>query len=249
MKWKSHVAIARAISRQLQLPPDLEKALCDGSVEPDKRPDAIVGRKNGRWRFGRLPHHAASSNLIMFYVRTSRIAFLNGQDYWALKNLGRALHYVQDRSVSVGAFGLTHDRRESRIGELRPSPLDVQRGLERAVSSPFFVKERLKKLKGRKGPEEAMRQATLVSSAIVGAVLDDSRSQASFLDSYRVVKRRHWFVRLPLAAIILGSSIAAAFLILEPLLVIPGAIASYLSLRFDFDYYRLKEEAMWYGFE
>jgi len=40
MKWKSHTSIARAIADELAMPEELERALCAGSVEPDKRPDA-----------------------------------------------------------------------------------------------------------------------------------------------------------------------------------------------------------------
>ena len=47
MKWKTHTVIARAISKSLNLPRDLEKTLSQGSVEPDKHPDKVlrVGRR------------------------------------------------------------------------------------------------------------------------------------------------------------------------------------------------------------
>jgi starch phosphorylase len=40
MKWKSHVSIAKAIALEMGLPEELERGLCNGSVEPDRRPDA-----------------------------------------------------------------------------------------------------------------------------------------------------------------------------------------------------------------
>ena len=42
MKWKTHIAIAKAISKSLNLPKDLEKALSQGSIEPDKYPDKVL---------------------------------------------------------------------------------------------------------------------------------------------------------------------------------------------------------------
>ena len=58
MKWKTHTAIARAISKSLNLPKDLEKALSQGSIEPDKYPDKVlrVGRR-GRVYTASAPHH------------------------------------------------------------------------------------------------------------------------------------------------------------------------------------------------
>ena len=42
MKWKTHIAIAKAISKSLNLPKDLEKAISQGSIEPDKYPDKVL---------------------------------------------------------------------------------------------------------------------------------------------------------------------------------------------------------------
>ncbi len=69
------------------------------------------------------------------------------------------------------------------------------------------------------------------------------------MGGYRFIKRRHWHFRLPLAVAVLVVSCALAFLLELLFLAFPGILACYLILRLDLDYYRLKEEALWYGIE
>ena len=59
MKWKSHVAISRAIAMEIGLPEELERALCSGAVEPDRRPDAAFREQGRVLRIVRAPHHTA----------------------------------------------------------------------------------------------------------------------------------------------------------------------------------------------
>ncbi|WP_157202998.1 hypothetical protein [Methermicoccus shengliensis] len=88
MKWKTHTAIARAISKSLNLSKDLEKALSQGSIEPDKYPDKVlrVGRR-GRVYMARAAHHDPELEVIMRHVWNARLSYLSGNSIQAMKSL------------------------------------------------------------------------------------------------------------------------------------------------------------------
>ncbi len=248
MKWKSHVAIARAISKEMDLPEELEHALCIGSVEPDTRPDAAYWRnRNGRLYIGRAPHHQPPTGTIMAYVWRARKAYLLGNTYWAVKSVGRALHYVQDKSVSTGFLGWSHDSRESDVAQVQPPSRAVQRGLDHAVCSPLFVRECISQVRPKRDPYEVMYQATMFSAAIFASVLG-SVSHVRIDEEYRRARRGH-LLRLPIAAALLGASALGAYWLREPLLLGPGMLASYAAVRIDPRYHRLRDELEWYAAE
>ena len=56
MKWRTHIAISKVIGKSLDLPKDLEKALIQGAIEPDK------------YRSKYISHHHAYSSLVMRYL-------------------------------------------------------------------------------------------------------------------------------------------------------------------------------------
>lgn len=249
MKWKSHRAIALAISREAGLPPDLERALCEGSIEPDKRPDALVRvGKRGKAYLGRASHHTPPTGMIMAYVWRARKAYLLGNDYRAVKSLGRALHYVQDKCVHTGFMNLAHDSREAAIAELEPSPSVVRQGIDMAVCSPAFVKGCITKVRPRRDPQEAMFQATLYSSAIFASVFFFDSDAERFIQRYdRAVRGRK--VRIWTALGLLAITVLLTFLLEQPLLIPVGAVAGASVIRFDPDYYNLKGSALWFGME
>ena len=61
------------------------------------------------------PHHDPELGIIMKHIWNARLAYLNGEDFKAMKSLGRASHYIQDKSVSKGFLGLSHDKREEEL--------------------------------------------------------------------------------------------------------------------------------------
>lgn len=247
MKWKSHTAIARAIAEEMGLSRELEDELCEGSVDPDRRPDAAFKiARNGRTFIGRVPHHDPPTGTIMGHAWRSREAYLRGDDRAAARHLGRALHYVQDKSVSVGFMGWGHDPREEDIADLVPPRDAVRKGIDTAVCSPLFVRECVKAVRPRKDPRDAMYQATLFSAAIFASVFGPPDSEERFLDEYEKTRRGRRY-RYAAGAAALGISIAAALLLVQPLLVVIGAAAALAAIRLDPGYYQLKEEAEWFG--
>lgn len=248
MKWKSHTAIARAIADELALPEELEHALCDGSVEPDRRPDAAyrVG-KRGTY-IGRAPHHIPPTGTIMAYVWRARKAYLLGNDYWAVKSLGRALHYVQDKSLSKGFRDWTHDSREEDVADLVPPREAVRRGIDMAVCSPYFVRQCVESVRPRKDPEEVMYQATLFSAAIFASVIGPPEAERGFVRQYHRARRGHT-ARWALALGAVGVSCTVAYWATQPLLVLLGAATAAALVRIDPDFYHLRSEAEWFGLE
>jgi hypothetical protein len=248
MKWKSHTAIARAISTELGLPDELEKALCNGSIDPDRRPDAAFWKgKKGETYIGRAPHHMPPTGTIMAYVWRARKAYLQGNDYWAVKSLGRALHYVQDKSVFTGFLGWSHDPQEKAIAELKPSREAVRRGIDLAVCSPLFVRECIDAVRPRRDPREALYQATVYSSAIFASVIGPADAQEEFVREFGEASGRHR-LRYLAAGGAVAVSAAAAFLGAQPLYLLAGASSGYALVRVDPRYHRLKDEAEWFGF-
>lgn len=249
MKWKSHWAIARAISREVGLSPELERALCEGSIEPDQRPDTIVrSGKTGRVYLSRAPHHAPPAGLIMAYMWRARRAYLQGNDYWAIKTLGRALHYLQDKCVHTGFMNRAHDSREAAIATEEPSPSAVRRGIEMSICSPSFVKHCIDKVRPRRNPREAMFEATLYSSAIFAAVLGLTPTSQRFRNDYgRAMRGRKLRIAGGIATLVVV--IIFTLLVHEILLLPLGALLSSAIVWLDPNYYKIREEARWHGME
>ncbi|MBI0582615.1 MAG: hypothetical protein ISF22_00150 [Methanomassiliicoccus sp.] len=249
MKWKSHTAIARAIATEMELPEDLERALCAGSIEPDKRPDkAYRVSKSGRTYIGRAPHHMPPTGTIMAYAWRARKAYLDGNDYWAVKSLGRALHYVQDKCVHTGFWKRTHDVREEAIADHLPPMEAVREGIELAECSPSFVRECVNTVRPVRDPRDAMYQATLYSSAIFASVIGPLDAGDRFDSEYHRAVKGHR-LRYVAAAGTIASSVAAAYFFQQPLLALVGPAAGLAVVRVDPDFYRTRDEAEWFGVE
>ncbi len=101
------------------------------------------------------------------------MAFLEGDFEEASRDMGRALHYIQDRSVSKGWRGLSHDRREAAVAEVRVPVRAIEIGIEGAVSSPIFVRECILATKEQREPVRSVFQASMISAAVAKAVVSD----------------------------------------------------------------------------
>ncbi len=248
MKWKTHTSITRAISKSLNLPKDLEKALSQGVIDPDKYPDKVlrVGRR-GRIYTATASHHDPDIGMIMKHIWNARLSYLNGDNIQAMKSLGRALHYIQDKSVSKGFLGLSHDTREEDVS-FQTIPEDaIKKGIDIAVCSPHYVKKIIKNTKPRKNIYEIMNQACMYSAAIAKAVIGERTPSNELVENFKSAKERYCKKIIPIAIGTFGIFLIVSFFMQNFLYVILGILAGYITQRLDFKYHHLKEEAKWFG--
>jgi len=248
MKWKTHIAIAKAISKSLNLPKDLEKALSQGSIEPDKYPDKVlrVGRR-GRVYTASAPHHDPELGIIMKHIWNARLAYLSGDDFHTMKSLGRALHYIQDKSVSKGFLGLSHDKREEELSHQLISEDAIKRGIDVAVCSPHYVKKIIKSVKPRKNIDEIMNQACMCSAAIAKAVIGEKTPSKELVENFKSAKEKYRKRTIPIAVGTFGAISIASIIMQNFLYILFGILAGYIIQRMDFKYHYLREEAKWFG--
>lgn len=248
MKWKSHTAIARAVATMLWLPEPVKEALVEGSIEPDKYPDTTlkVGRR-GRAYVGVAPHHNPEYGLIMKYIRYARQYYLQGNDAQAARNLGRALHYIQDKCVYKGFLGGLHDQSEAALASQNVSWDAIKKGISEAKCSPAYVEKCVSGVRPMTSPQEIMSQASVTSASIAKAVFGRKDPPSEVVENYKCVKRRHWGVTVPAALIALGASLVAYLITHNFLYILPGAVAGWVIYNIDFSYYRWKKEAKWFG--
>lgn len=246
MKWKSHTAIARAIAVAADIHGEARQALYLGVIDPDRSPDyQRKVSKNGKNSFSRAAHHHPSTSMVMSYVWEARLAYLAEDECTALRSIGRALHYVQDKAVSKGFRGWTHDWRENAISKLEPPVDEVERGFAETESSPEFVRECINLVHNKKNPQKALRLATYYSAAIFAAVFspvengDEKRKKC--LRQYQRRRRRLVFSLL-LLLVAAGSFVLSVY----PLTAGSAGLALLLLLS-NHDYRAIKKRASWYG--
>ena len=242
MKWKSHTAIARAIAEEADIHGDLRQALYRGVVDPDRSPD-YKRSKNGK-NFRRMAHHNPSTSMIMEYVWDARYAYLKGDHVSAMSSIGRALHYVQDKSVSRGFRGWTHDWRESSIAKLDPPQNEVILAFKKAESSPEYVRFCITSVKGRKNAERAMRIATYYSSAIFAAVMTPPDNAGE--NRNKSLKQYESRKLLLFATLLIGAVSALLFLLGETYVGAAMAAIFILLLMTNRDYREIRRKASWY---
>lgn len=244
VKWKSHRAITREVCAALGLEDSYCELMVAGAVEPDRHHEVI---KDQRGFYRRVRHHGSPNSVIMMFVWKARMAFLEGDFEEASRDLGRALHYIQDRSVSKGWRGCSHDRREAAVAEVLVPVRAIEIGIEGAVSSPMFVRECILATKEQREPGRIVFQASMISAAVTKAVVSDPDPPIGL---ERTLARARWsyaFVAWPAA---LGMGLGIYFLssssgqwwavALLPLsLLLP--VLAWSRLR------RLRSVALWYG--
>ena len=138
---------------------------------------------------------------VMRHVWRARASFLAGDIPGAAYWTGWALHYIQDRCVGKGIFGLKHKSVESGAANVQVRREDVLLGFSRAGSSPRFVKTILHGLRGVVNPVEAVREATLASSAVFAAVFGSRNPPKQLIVKYHEERRKH-------AKIMVGESLS-----------------------------------------
>ncbi len=242
MKWRSHLSIGKAIADSLQLQQGERKAFLDGMVEPDRHGERV----NGPVHSYRVSHHRPAQRIIMLHVWTARRSFLRNDTYLGFWHLGMALHYIQDKSTSKGFLGLSHERREERLAKL-PVPFKaIEKGLNRYVSSPEFVKRSISRTRPKKNLQAIMVQASFRSAAVTAAVLDTGQLDRIQGD-YSAARRKHAMVYVPLVigSLAVGSSLALAWNSPFPALIIIPLVL--FAMVLDRPYRRLNRLAKWNG--
>ena len=250
MRWRTHKAIAKAIAWEAGLRGEILRCLLNGIVDPDKYPEKTVKVKVGRkgriyTRTVPMSHHNPSIDAVMKHVWRARISFLAGDFLNAAYWIGWALHYIQDRCVGKGIFGLKHESVENGAANVQVEREDVLHGFSEAESSPRFVKAVLYGLRATTNPVDAVREATLASSAVFAAVFSSRTPPKELMRKYGEEKKKH-------AKIIAGEilSILCMLPLLAlghlPLLLVP-AVACMILYLMDGEYRTLRDEARWFG--
>jgi hypothetical protein len=233
MKWVTHLRIARAIGYALGIGKELTDLLCEASISPDKNPDECLHISfGGKTRASRLPHHIPKPSLIMHYVRLARKAFLQSDNSKAIYNLGRALHYIQDMSLTSKFTDMTHSSRELEASNFQIMYEAINKGIAYARPSPTLIEELVKKIKPKTEPDEILWQATLCSTIVAKAVLSEKAPNA-LKSSFKRVNERHRKIVIPIAIGICAVSLIASLVLLNPLLIIIGSILAYLINALD----------------
>ncbi len=247
MKWKNHWEIANAVGDQLDLPLEFTEILRQGSIQPDREGDKVVEiDSRSLLRRRRVRHHRAAKRFIRRLLWKARSAYLEGREEDALWCLGRALHYVQDRSVAVGPFGWFHDEREAEMGRRHVFPDAILLGEKAAAPSPLFVDLCLRTLSPRRSTSSAMHQACMLSSALSFAVLSDPVPSRRLALEIELSERRHWRVFLPLAIGTAGMAFAVGLWLGQPILVLSSIPLAAMILMLDTKRRMLRKEAEWF---
>jgi hypothetical protein len=246
LKWKNHTSIARAISRELELPIILEDVLVEGSIDPDRYPDLMKkDRSDYHWR--RVPHHSPTTSLIMNYVWRARKCIVEGEESIGMFNLGRALHYLQDRTVGFSTRR-QHDRKERQIGDWDVDPQSIRSGIRDAVSSPRYVNRLVRGIKPTKQAGRAMRHACYDSAAMVAAVIGTREVPKGLAKKARRSRR----INMVLLIIMCTLALFGIYNYLETnKLMFLGitSIAVVLAVASSAFRGRRKDEARWFGLE
>ena len=162
-------------------------------------------------------------------------------------SLGRTLHYIQDKCVSKGFLGFSHDARESEVSN-HMLPVDmIEKGKRMSKCSPHYVKKILRYITPSKNITEIMTYACLYSATIAEAVLGEKTAPENLIRDYRSAKERYRKRIIPLA-VISFLIVSLLSIVLQSYLYIGfGILLVFIIPRADLKYHYLKEEAKWFG--
>ena len=236
MKWKTHIAIAKAISKSLYISKDLERSLSQGSIEPDKYEI-------------HTSHHHPELRVIMNHIWDARLAYLNGDFHQTTRSLGRALHYVQDKSVYKGYYDTSHDTRENDLCSQKIPTDAIWYGLHNTKykCSPYFCEKIIENIKPKENSSEIIYQACLYSAVIIKTVIGEKTASNELIEDFKSSKKRYYNRTIPLSIGVSGLILTLS-IIQQSLLLLPfGILAGYIVQKLDFKYHYLKKEVEWFG--
>jgi hypothetical protein len=116
-----------------------------------------------------------------------------------MKSLGRALHYIQDKSVSKGFLGLSHDSRENDASYQAIPEDAIEKGVSIAICSPHFVKKCIKSVRPKKSADEIIEQACMYSAATAKAVIGNKTPSNELIENFKSAKERYHKRTVPIA--------------------------------------------------
>lgn len=243
MHSEVHIRIAKALFRKLNLPMEYEKILIDAIVEPDEWRRKRPGRK----------HHYPSYSTLS-YIKNARNYYIKGNIPSCLWNLGIALHFIQDACIpSPGKYRRElHLLIEGKIKFIRVPEEEVDLGFSPRQSSLEFVKKVISNVRWTYDPKSALLNATRASAKIAAAVLSPKDPPSELPAKYRTAKGKHN------KQVLGASAISMLSFVIGCILGFPSSsiLISWLFITFlafiilvggDAEFYRLKEEAEWYG--
>jgi hypothetical protein len=245
VKWKSHRAITSEVCAALGMEDRYCELMLAGVVEPDRHHEV---RKDHRGLLRRVRHHGSPDHVILMFIWKARKAYLEGDFEEASRDMGRALHYIQDRSVAKGWRGRAHDRREAAVAA-RPVPVRaITIGMEGAISSPWFVRDCVQATKERSEPDRIIFQASMMSAAVAKAIVSDPDPPLGLEETALRARWAYLLISWPSALgltiglVLLGTSTGLQLIYVAPLaLTVP--------ILFRIRYRRLVRLSQWYGLE
>ncbi|CAI1494237.1 conserved protein of unknown function (plasmid) [Thermococcus nautili] len=212
MKWREHKRITKYIAKTLGVSNELANKLAESSILPDITPDfglnvKVTKRGNLNVRESRIQHHSETAKTWAWkYLYKARRQYLTGDPRW-VESLGRAVHYIQDYTVSKHHTVLkfiklksweTHDEIENGLSKV-PIPREEIVKASKVPVSANIIKEELQKLTPKENVEEVMREATYMTTLAMKSVLRPTKPKDLERNFNRALKRHLFLVGFPIA--------------------------------------------------
>jgi len=211
VKWKDHKRITKYAAKALGLDGDLAQRLAEASILPDISPDreisAYITRKGKvKVKNHRIQHHSfTAKSWIWKYLYRARKQYLKGDPRW-IESLGRALHYIQDYSVSRDTTVLKvlkirdwkkHDLIENNLSKYS-IPKEVIYEVTRLEVHANMLKFAVSLLAPEGDEEQVIKSAAYFSALTVKGVLFPSMPQNLEENFKKALKRHLGLVGVPL---------------------------------------------------
>jgi len=234
MKWRDHQRIAAKAAQDLGLDKCQIDKLVQGVIQPDQT----------RKKYER--HHSGTHSVTMQHIWNARRAVLNGELTKAAWELGRALHYIHDKSVPGG---WQHNSIEREISSLKVPQEAIDNARKSAVCSFRCAAQCVRSTKTKHDAQNAMWQAVEHSTILIKAVFGDVRISNAFARQIRKQKWIYFMVIITLS----GTSLIGIPIILTILAGWPwfpsallGVISTLIVRRPSQRYTDLRFESKWF---
>jgi hypothetical protein len=256
MLQKTHIRIAKALFRKLNLPREYEKIFVEAIIEPDN------WRRNPRFK-----HHYFQYSIVLDKIKEARRAYITGDISTSLRCLGIALHFIQDAfipSPRTRRLQAIHDRLERNLEFLTKKAsylLDdaINEGFNVNIPSPpKFIKKCLSEVQWIYDDELKLLKETVKTSAMITAAVFGQKAPPNGLrEKYMLLKKNHdkrvskvSIISLITIIIISGLTLMTFLdLLTFSLLLFIIFFILVPALTYDEEFYEVKEEAAWYGME
>jgi hypothetical protein len=261
MRQETHIRIAKALFRKLNLPREYEEIFLEAIIEPD----------NWRLRNPSFKHHYFQYNIVLDKIKKARRAYINGDISTSLKCLGIALHFIQDAfipSPRTKRLRAIHDRLERNLEFLiRKASYLVNDAINEGFnvnipSPPNFIKKCLSEVQWIYDDElKLLKVAAKTSAMITATVLGQKTPPNGLREKYILLKKNHdkrvlkasiislISIITGLALMIFLNILAFSLLLFIVFFIVVPALSYGKIVASDKEFYEVKEEAAWYGIE